>query len=175
LSTGTIIGSRDTRLQNSFWWIGHLYLPVALLYGLLLYGSDTIWAFTLGVVLYGMSIRQTNAEWRIKTFLYAGFTTLWITILLTMTQFEMDHKLPFAFLITSVIIGLFWYMEKDKWSKRIAYYAVPFSLLGIRAFIALHPYDMMFLVVTLLYAGGLLFVIHRQKWDWINFIPLALI
>src|SRR5699024_9051883 len=52
LSTGTIIGSRDTRLQNSFWWIGHLYLPVALLYGLLLYGSDTIWAFTLGVVLY---------------------------------------------------------------------------------------------------------------------------
>lgn len=174
LAIGTIIGSRDIRLRNSFWWVGHLYLPFALLYSLLFYGADTIWAFALSVVLYGLSVRQANEEWRLKTFLYAGFTTFWVTVLLAMTLLDVDQRMPYAFLVTSTVMGLFWYAVKSNWRKRIAYYAAPFSALGILAFIMVYPFDVVLFVVTLIYAAGLLFVLHKQKWDIVQFAPLAL-
>lgn len=175
LATGAIIGSRDARLKYSFWWTGHLYLPLALLYGLMLYGSDTIWAFALSVVLYGVSVWQAAGEWRIKTFLYASFTTFWMTVLLAMTQLELDHQMPYAFLITSGVIGLFWFVAKGSWPKRIAYFAAPFSMLGILAFIMIYPYDIGVFVVTLVYAAGVLVLLHKQQWHLVHFIPLALI
>ena len=174
LVVGSIIGRRDKVLRNSFWWMGHLYLPFALLYSLLFYGADTIWAFAFGTVVYGLSVKQANEEWRLKTFLYAAFTSFWLTTLLAMTLFDVDERMPYAFLATSAFLGLLWQIAERVWRKRITYYAAPFSALGILAFTMIYPFDILLFIVTLVYIAGLLFVLQKEKWDIVQFVPLGL-
>ncbi|MEC5423964.1 hypothetical protein QGM71_10725 [Virgibacillus sp. C22-A2] len=172
LGTGLIIGDKDRRLRRSFWWAGHLYFPISLLVTLLLYREIAFWAFLVATVIYGLSVLKVKPEWKITTFLYTSFTTSWIAISLAMDLLELDQHVHYSFLIVSILLIAAWYFGKEPWVRRIAYYTVVFSLIGVINFTAVFPYDSVLLSVTWLYIAGLLFVLYKEKWDIYNAIPL---
>lgn len=176
LVAGFIIGKRrDQALTSGFWWIGHLYLPFALAFTFLIHLSDSAWVFAIATVLYGLSVGRSTQEWKVKTFLYASFTSFLVTVSLGMTLLDLDQYLHYAFLITSCVIAVLWYLIKEQGRKRVAYYLVPFSMVGIVSFITVYPYALEPFLVTVIYSVGLLFMMHKQKWDVLSVIPLILV
>lgn len=175
LGTGSIIGDKDNKLMKSYLWVGHLYLPLALLVTFALNGDSSVWAFSVAAVLYGLSVRKAKHNWMINTFLYSFFTSIWIVACLGMVLLELGEHAHYSFLIISIGVAVAWYVGKGKWSRKIAYYAVPFSFIGILAFTLAMPYNLILLVVTLLYVTLLLFILHKEKWDIYNLIPLLIV
>lgn len=175
LGTGTIIGKMDTKLMKSFWWIGHLYLPISLTISLLFYGDKAIWAFLLATIIYGVSVQKAGPKWMANTFLYLAFTSFWIFVSLVFYSLDLSQHVHYAFLITSAVLGAGWYFSSGDWKRRIAFYAVPFTIIGISVFVLVDPYDITLLAITALYAIGLLIILHKEKWDIFNVIPLILV
>ncbi|WP_414672149.1 hypothetical protein [Lentibacillus sp.] len=176
LSTGSLIGKKDSALMKSYWWAGHLYLPVSLMITFLLYGSIAVWAFIVGAVLYGISVQKAERNWMVNTFLYFLFTSVWIAVSQGMFLLELGEHMPYSFLILSIAFAVAWYVSKGRvWKRRIAYYKVPFTFIGIIAFTFVMPYDLISFVVTLLYVALLLFLLHQEKWDIYNLFPLLIV
>lgn len=48
-------------------------------------------------------------------------------------------------------------------------------MIGIRVFTSVYPYGLLLFIVTALYAIGLLFILHREKWGIVNAVPLLLV
>lgn len=175
LVVGVFFEKTDVKLTNGFWWIGHLYLPFVLLYSYLLYDGKAIWAFIVSTVIYGLSLRKVTFPLLTKVYLYACITSFWAVVYFAMILFELQEHLHYSFLATSVVVAVLWIMSKDLWTRMIAYYLVPFSILGLVVFQFVSSYGLTLFISTLLYATGILFILHKEKWDNYNFIPLLII
>ncbi|MUK88845.1 hypothetical protein GMD78_10620 [Ornithinibacillus sp. L9] len=175
LITSGFFNDKDTRLMKAYQWVGHLYMPFALLISLFLYEENAVWSFLVATIIYGVTTQFIKHEWLIRTFLYACFTSFWSVISLLIWLIEYDSYSHYGFLITSVVIAFFYYISKPEWNKRITYYLVPFSSIGIAVFTGAYPIDLTMLVVTILYAIGLLVILHKQMWTILNVIPLMLV
>ncbi|MFD1362408.1 hypothetical protein [Lentibacillus salinarum] len=175
LLAGVLAGKHDANLRKSFGWIGHLFLPFALLTSLLFYGEKTVWAFLIAAAVYGISLRFARAEWQISSFLYGGFTAFWIGIVQWFVLLDLNEPIQYATLLTSIIMAIGWYVSKGKWTKRTAFYVIPFSVFGIFLFTLVPDFDATLFVVTLLYAVLTLFMMHREKWDLFTVVPLILV
>ncbi|SDQ08690.1 hypothetical protein [Virgibacillus salinus] len=175
LGTGIFIGNEDRKIVKAFWWIGHIYLPFSLLVTYMFNGEEAVWAFLLAAVIYGISVLKVNVGWKVNTFLYACFTSFWITVSLAMLLLDWNNHVHYAFLITSGVLAVGWYLSNRSLGRRIAFYIVPFSLIGIRVFTSISPFDLLLFVVTVLYGIGLLWILHKEKWDFLNAIPLLLL
>ncbi|WP_106495729.1 hypothetical protein [Lentibacillus sp. Marseille-P4043] len=175
LIVGILIRKHDTTLTKSFWWVGHLYLPFALLVSLLASGENAVWAFLLAVVIYGSSLKKANVESMIVSFLYAGFFTFWIGLSLGFILLDVGEYVHYAMLVTSIVIAVGWYVSKGAWTKRIAFYVIPFSVLGVLVFTLERDFDFTLFIVTSLYAILTLFMMRKEKWDIFNVFPLALV
>lgn len=174
LGVGLFIGRKDAKIMNSYWWTGHLYLPFALLYSYLLYEEKAIWAFIVATIIYGLSLGKVTLPLLRKTFLYACFTSFWIVVYFAMILFDFEEYVHYSFLGTSAMIAMLWIMSKGSWKQEIAYYLVPFSVLGMIVFQFVVPYRLDIFLATLLYAAGLLIMMHKEKWDIYNVIPLLI-
>ncbi|GGK05118.1 hypothetical protein GCM10007063_29380 [Lentibacillus kapialis] len=174
LIAGVFVSTYDAHLRNSFGWAGHLFLPLALLISLLFFEETTVWAFFVAVAVYGISLRFARAEWLISSFLYGGFTALWIGVVQALVILELAEPVQYAALLTSIVLGIGWYVSKGVWMRRIAFYVIPFSVLGMFLFTLTWDFDAMLCGVTLLYAVMTLFMMHREKWDMFNAAPLVL-
>lgn len=174
LAIGLIIGRKDLPLRNSFWWIGHLYLPLILIISLLVW-EDSLITYLIATAIYGLSLMYVYKEWKTKLLLYASFTSLFLSIWLFMDKINLGEEIHYAFLITSGLVSILWIVSKEPWVKRIAYYVVPFSVVGLSSFSLASPFDLMQLFIMLLYTAGLLYIMHKQKWAIYNIIPLLII
>ncbi|TFJ93181.1 hypothetical protein [Lentibacillus salicampi] len=175
LIAGVLIGKYDAGLRKSFWWTGHLFLPFASLVSLVFFAEETVWAFLIAAAVYGLSLRWARAEWLIGSFLYGGFTAFWIGVTQGFVLLDAPESIQYAALLTSVMIAIGWYFSKGAWTRRMAFYVVPFSVLGMFLFVIVPVFDVTLFVVTLLYAVMTLFIMHREKWDVFTALPLALV
>ncbi|QKY70136.1 SCO7613 C-terminal domain-containing membrane protein [Lentibacillus sp. CBA3610] len=175
LIVGVLINKHDTGLRKSFWWAGHLFLPFALLTSLLFFGEETVWAFLIAAALYGLSLRWARAEWRILCFLYGGFFTFWIGIVQWFVLLDLAEPIQYAALATSILMAVGWYISKAAWTRRIAFYVIPFSVFGIFTFMLVPDFDVTLFALTLLYAVLTLFMMHREQWDLFTVVPLVLV
>ncbi|MTW85708.1 hypothetical protein F3157_08540 [Virgibacillus dakarensis] len=175
LIVGYMARKYDSNLTNSFWWAGHSFLPFALLASFLLFEEKTVWAFFVATVVYGLSLRLAKAEWMILSFLYAGFSTFWIGLSLLFVLLDLDEHIHYAGLLTSIMIAIGWYFSKGAWTRRIAFYVIPFSVFGIFVFTLVRDFDITLFLVTVLYAMLTLFMMHKEKWDIFNVVPLILV
>ncbi|GAB3048299.1 hypothetical protein [Virgibacillus ainsalahensis] len=173
LGIGSLVGKKDSKLMKSFWWAGHIYLPISFLPTL--FTDMAFLAFLVATAIYALSIQKARREWMIKTLLYASFTSFWAVIVLGMGELALGKHSHYAFLLTSMVLVIGWYGSKNAWTRRIAYYVVPFSLIGIITFTSVIPYDLVLFIVTVLYAMMLLHIMHREKWDSFNVVPLLLV
>lgn len=158
---------------KAFAVVGHIYMPFAFLLTLFMYGKEAIWSFLIGIVIYGVSTIKVKREWQRKLFLYSSFTSLYIVFATGIAHFEFDGE--FAYLITSICIAVFWFLADALYKRRTLFYLVPFSFLGIIAFISMYPFEMMPYVVSILYSVGILVVLHVAKWELLTAIPTILI
>lgn len=175
LGIGLVIGDKDELITKAYYWIGQIFMPLALLLSLLSNGEDAIWAFLTATVIYGVTIRLMKSEWKTNTFFYAGLTTLWAFLLLVFIKLDWYDSISYTFFIISMILFVGWQASNDIWKKRIIYYFLPFSSIGMLSFILNYPYDLLLFVMTILYGVLVLFVLHRMKWDILSIIPLLLL
>ncbi|HAM79999.1 SCO7613 C-terminal domain-containing membrane protein [Ornithinibacillus bavariensis] len=172
LGLGLTIRNQEQRLMKAYYWVGQIYLPISLFISLFLLGTDSLWAFLLTTVIYGITVKMVRTEWQIKTYLYAGFTTAWISLVLLFSKLEWWEGIPYTYLIISVLLLVSWFICNEVWKKRIVYYFLPFSSVGIASFYISYPYEIDLFMITLLYGSLVLLVLHRMKWDVISIIPL---
>src|SRR5699024_7307586 len=174
LGAGFILRKMDAGITRAYFWIGHLYYTFAFLISLF-YGKIAVWSTILAVLTYGISVFYARKEWKIKTFLYAGFTSLWIMITYIMIVLDMTKSLHYAWLATSIVLMIGWYISSKVWKRRITYYVLPFSFIGTMTFTSIHPFDVTMLVVTLLYIGIIIGLLHAVKWDVFNGLHFLLV
>lgn len=165
---------KNKELYRAFAVVGHIYMPFAFIFTLFMYENEAIWSFLIGVVIYGISTLRVEQEWQRKLFLYSTFTSLFV-VFATGIAFTEGMDGEFAYLFTSIVITGFWLFADTQYKKRIIYYLVPFSFLGILAFMVMYPFQMLPYVVSLLYSIGTLVVLHVAKWELLTAIPTLFI
>ncbi|WP_390355864.1 hypothetical protein [Virgibacillus halophilus] len=175
LAVGMALAKWDDVLARAFWWTGHIYLPLALLGSLLEHGDKSFWVFGIAVLIYAISTVRVSEEWRIKTFLYATFVSFWVMLSLGFIFLGWYDTLHYTWLITSATAATVWFIARQPWTKRIAYLVVPFSVFGMLDFVMAQPFGLLLLIITAIYASGLLFILHAEEWDMFAFIPLAFV
>lgn len=167
-------------LRPYFYWLGHMFLP--LIIGLLMLDQlspesiyPLILLVPLAVYIYSSITGKREAEK--KGMLYAALTTGFFVVyalprvhgLWTAVQDE------YAFLFTSVLMAGLWISVPVKWKKRIDWYWVPFSILGLFFLtVEAEVTGSLEWVWTLGYVGLILIFLHKRNWSLIRFIPLFL-
>ncbi|MEH7333466.1 hypothetical protein V7161_12560 [Neobacillus drentensis] len=164
----------DEKLFNAFAWTGHVIFPFALAFTWFSYNNESIYSFITALVVYGLSTKYAIKEWKIKVFLYGGFTALFVTVSLAMDEILVQYFGNYEFPITSCIILLFSLAVNKGMQRRTSYYLVPFSIVGIGLMIMNYPFTWVPYIITCLYAFGTVFYLHKIKWSLIGIIPLFL-
>lgn len=174
LVAGWLLRTYDKKLRNAYWWVGHVYFPFAFVMSLG-YGDIAIWSAVLATVIYACSVRLATQEWKIKTFLYACFTTFWLILLDGFNLLELEHLNHYAWLMTSIVLIVGWLRSSSIWRARMIYYMLPFSLLGALMFTIVRPFDLTLLIITVIYIALILMLLRVMHWDIFKFLPLMLV
>lgn len=174
-AAGVLLGKIDRALWKGFMMIGHIHFPLALLASTLFYWSAAIWPFLMAVLVYGISMKKAQTNWQLDAFLYAGLTSVWVVLSFFFIQIEQEAYSHYAFFITSGLIMIGWMLGEEPWTRRIARYFVPFSMIGLAVFTNVVPLDIYVMTAIVLYSAGMLFVMHKESWDIFNVIPLILV
>lgn len=174
LASTLFFKKRDKGMFTAFAITGHAYLPFALLLTLVMNGENSVWAILVGILIYAFSTIATTSEWKKKLFLYNTFTSVFLVFAtgLHLINFT-DGEYPYLF--TSLVIVVFWFLVGEDYKKRTAFYFVPFSLVGVIAFLTVYPYTTITFILTILYSVGVTIFIHKVKWDIIAVIPILFI
>ncbi|WP_394140694.1 SCO7613 C-terminal domain-containing membrane protein [Cytobacillus oceanisediminis] len=166
---------KDSILAKGFSWIGHFYMPLAMFLTLFMYRENSIWGFLGALGVYWISSRVSRKEWKVRVFLYSGFLALFMAILTGMDHIRDGEYSEFAFLLVSCIIFAFWLHAHQADKQRSIFFLIPWSVVGILAFLSAYPFGWVPFVVSVLYAAGLIAYLHRLKLDILSGIPLFLI
>lgn len=108
-----------------------------------------MWSFIAGLVIYAGSAIAAGKEWKKKVFLYGAFTSLFFTISIWIDNHYDGNYGHVAYLMTSILIGLFWTIANSEYKKRSVYFLIPFSLIGITAFLTVYLYEWETFIATL--------------------------
>lgn len=166
---------KEKVLATGISWVAHIYLAPSLILSYVMFGQDAVWSYLVATGVYIASLLFVKQEWKVKAILYGAFTTLFLSIKTGIIYFSGEDSGYYAFLSTSILIGVFWFTANESFKQRTVNYLVPFSLLGIASFIVAYPYSWMLFGMTVLYAVGTLLLHHRIKWDLLNLLPLLMI
>ncbi|MDF2040075.1 hypothetical protein P2R12_24325 [Cytobacillus oceanisediminis] len=78
LGAAFYISNKDFVLARGFSWIGHIYMPFAMILTFFIYRENSIWSFLVTLAVYWISFRVSVKEWKVKIFLYSSFLTLFM-------------------------------------------------------------------------------------------------
>ena len=173
------IGRKVQELKPYFFWSAHAFLVpvfcVSTSYIFISTLQPMILLFALMAYMYS-SVKCTR-EWEIKLFLYAAFTTLPFIVYLNIHYYHLESLLTgeYLFFIVTGIIAVVWLSVNETWKKRIDFYAIPQSVLGLLVFIFLvNDLNIIHIVLFIVYTLFILFLLHRRKWTLYTIIPLGL-
>lgn len=175
LVTAALLSKKEKLLSKGIAWVAHVYLVPIMIISYLIYGELAVWSYLVATGVYVVNLLFVNQEWKVKSVLYGAFTTLFLSIKTGINYFTGEDFGHYAFMATSILIGVYWLTAKDPFKQRTVYYLVPFSLLGIASFLVAYPYSWTLFGMNLLYAAGTVFLLHRVKWDLLNLLPLLVI
>ncbi|MBT2683513.1 hypothetical protein [Bacillus sp. ISL-37] len=175
LGAAALLFQKQRGLAIAYSWIAHIYLAPIMAVEFIIYGEEAILSYLIGTGVYAASIFFVKKEWKVKSFLYAAFTTLFLTIKTGISHFTETDTGHYAFLVTSILLTLFWVLSTASFKQRTLYYLVPISLLGVASFLAAYPYSWLLFGITIGYAAAILVLLHRVKWDLAAMIPLLMI
>lgn len=163
----------NSDLETAFAWVGHLLLPLALVFTWFVHHTDAIFCLILSLASYAASTKLAVKEWKIRIFLYGSFTLLFFVISTGMERLHLPFDERFAFPITSGLMLAMVQFADEKYKKRTTFYLVPFSVIGIGSMLMVYPYGIIPYLLTWLYVLALLIYLHKVKWDIIILVPLV--
>ncbi|WP_160721034.1 hypothetical protein [Bacillus sp. USDA818B3_A] len=164
---------KDPDIEAAFAWVGHIFLPLALAVTWFVYHADSVFSFLLALAGYTVSTKWAVVEWKLKCFLYGSFTTLFLVISTGVDKFNLHMNGRYEFPITSLLISGLFLITNQGFKRRITFYLVPFSTIGIGSMLVIYPYGFIPYLVTCLYIIGLLCYLHKVKWDIFCLVPLG--
>ncbi|MFD2130397.1 SCO7613 C-terminal domain-containing membrane protein [Pseudogracilibacillus auburnensis] len=173
LIIGSGIKTYDRVLAKAFWWVGHIYLPMALFSSMLVYEEMIFGAALLVTIIYGYSLFKVTREWKVKTFLYACSTSFWLTLTYLFYLIDWNGYAHYAWLITSIALTATSFWVASVWRKRISFYVIPFSMIGLFIFILVDPFNFQAFGMTILYAVLLLAFMRLISWDLFTCVPIT--
>ncbi|MCM3706792.1 hypothetical protein M3205_13815 [Cytobacillus firmus] len=175
LGSAFYISKNDVVLARGFSWIGHMFMPFAMILTFFLYRENSIWPFIATLAVYWISFKVSANEWKVKIFLYSSFITLYMVILTGMEHIWEESYSEYAILSVSCAVFLFWITGKTQDKQRSVYFLVPWSVIGLLAFLVSYPFGVLPFIVSITYAAGLILYMHRTRLDILAVIPLVLL
>jgi hypothetical protein len=169
-----MVRKKDMSIFQALAWTGHVYYPLALGYTWISYNYEGMISYLISLTVYIICTRMAKSEWSSKYFLYSSFTTLFVVVTSLFTYFNIGRTGFYEFLVTSIVIILFGLMANKDLKKRTAFYAVPFSIIGLGFMIMTYPFGWIPYLLTIVYSGGILVYLHKLKWDLFGTIPLLI-
>ncbi len=170
------LGKKDIVIQRAYFYLGHLYLPAALIYSISEHGNDPI-LYVIALFVYVYSMLTRKIEWEIRTFLYAAFTVFPFLYIAIIDSLEVQNEAYtyIGFVPSLVMFGL-WFILGEIWKERMKWYAVPFAVFGLFPFINTYEeIQLIPLAVGLFYAALLLYVMHQSGWQLFSIVPLLFV
>lgn len=167
--------TKEQRFAKGFAWIGHVYLPFALLLTLAIYREKSIWSFLIALAAYWISYKVSQREWKVNVFLYSSFLALFFSFTTGIYHFYSGNFIDYAFMLTSGVIFLFWFTAKSADKRRTVFFFIPFSLVGILSFVVTYPFGWLSFILMVLYTMGLILFLHKIKKDIFVAMPLFLL
>ncbi|MDQ0482650.1 hypothetical protein [Guptibacillus hwajinpoensis] len=170
------IAKKNEFVQRVFFYLSHLYLPIAIIYTVSEQGNVPIlYAIAIGIYLY--TILTRIKEWEIRSSLYAGFTMVPLLYISSVSWFELTRDaFTYTGFAASLVMFALWFLLNEKWKERIKWYAVPFSIIGLVPFtIELINMSMMQFTLGVSYAVLLLYVMHKSGWQLFTIAPLLFV
>ncbi|MFP7447071.1 hypothetical protein SFC50_25590 [Bacillus infantis] len=167
--------NKEQMLFRSFAWSAHIYLPFALVLTWLLHSEHAFISLAAAGAVYWISSRQSPREWQTKAFLYSACFSLFLFFYsLDLLIFEGSSR-QYVFLLSSfVTYGLSRLMSEED-QKRLPYYLVPFSLIGLAFSVLVYPFGLAEFSLSVIYGAAILYYIHSRRWELLNGVPLVLI
>lgn len=175
LGAAALLFQKQRGLAVAYSWIAHVYLAPIMAIEFILYGEQAILSYVIATGVNAASIVYVKREWKVKTLLYAAFTTLFLAIKTGISSFTETDSGHYAFLMTSILLTVFWLLSSANYKQRTLFYLVPISLLGVASFLSAYPYSRLVYGITIGYAAAILVLLHRVKWDLAAMIPLLMI
>ncbi|WP_235192303.1 hypothetical protein [Cytobacillus firmus] len=175
LGAAFYISKKDCVLARGFSSIGHIYMPFAMILTFFIYRENSIWALMVTLAVYWISFRVSAKEWKVKIFLYSSFITLFLVILTGMDHIWEESNSEYAILSVSCAVFIFWMTGKTQDKQRSVYFLIPWSVIGILAFLASYPFGVLPFIISIIYTAGLILYLHRTRLDILGAIPLFLL
>ncbi len=173
------IGRRIQGLKPYFFWTAHGSLLFAMILATYYVVNQNIHpaVYFIALAAYIYSTLKQTREWEIKLFLYAAFTTLPIIIYLTISYYKLEELISgeYLFIIVSGLIAMLWVTVNETWKKRIDWYLIPQSILGMLIFTGYaNEQNTIQFVLFILYTIGTLFLLHKRNWRIFTILPLLI-
>ncbi|ARI78958.1 hypothetical protein [Halobacillus mangrovi] len=175
------IGEKNRlELRPYFYGTAHILLPLIIAAIMLdQINVPTIHPLVLCVPLslYGFSTFLAKREWEIKLMLYGFLTVLFFLISTLPSYYRWWTTVPneYAFYLTSIVITGIWGAAPYVWKRRMEWYAIPFSILGLFLLITrFEDIPTIELLPILSYVCLIQFFLHRREWSLVRFIPLLM-
>ncbi|UOR10465.1 SCO7613 C-terminal domain-containing membrane protein [Halobacillus amylolyticus] len=181
IAIGSLGGKKWPDMNPYFFWLAHgsmVILTAIILLELTISMRLTPFILIVPIAVYVYSSLVKRQEWQVKVFLYASFTTLFFLITNIGGYYDIFQAVPapYSFMITSVVLSLIWLGLPVLWRRRVDWYLIPFSLIGVYTIIyqpdLLQAAD---LVPIIAYVALTSFFILYRKWSWVNVLPLLAI
>ncbi|WP_052158920.1 hypothetical protein, partial [Halobacillus sp. BBL2006] len=177
---GEIGQKKWPEMRPYFYWIGHGVLP--LIVGLIMLnqiGSATVSPLVLSIslILYVYSSLTSRREWEIKLMLYGALTIVFLIVSTVPSYYGWWSSIQgtYAFFVTSIVVAGIWIGVSPVWKKRLEWYWIPFSILGLFLLITNNvEMQTVELLPLISYVCLVLFFLHQRGWSLVRFAPLLL-
>ncbi|OCA90630.1 hypothetical protein A8F94_01760 [Bacillus sp. FJAT-27225] len=166
---------KDRLLYWGFAWLGHITLPAALAFSWAIDPDWSLYSFLAAIGIYASSSRLAISLLKKIVFMYAAFTTLFVSVSKVFDLFRDGYAGSYEFPATSLLLVIVWFLLKGKLQESAAYYIVGFSMVGLAFMSFTYPFTLLPFAVTLLYGLGTLLFLHKIRWDVLAFLPLLFI
>ncbi|MYL30399.1 hypothetical protein GLW03_11250 [Halobacillus halophilus] len=167
-------------LGPSFYRLAHGMLPVIIgLMWLTTLGTEGVHPlfFLVPLVVYSWSARRAEREYGRRYMLYAAAFLVYVSVYTLSAQWGLWTAVPgeYAFMITTVILGMVWAVLSPSWRKRLDWFLIPFSIVGLALMMSRSGPTASFEIALMsAYVVITLVLIHFRRWWYVLFLPLLL-
>ena len=172
---GFMMQKRHPIFTYAYWWIAHLFLPIALLMELFTSDEIAFWPIIITGIIYGVSLSRARESWLINSFLYASLTSIALAVPYLMLLINVEEHVIYSFAITIIIFMVIWLTVTNDWKERLKFYIVPFSIFGLSLYSYNVAEDPWLFGVTLALGIFIIWFLVKLKWAIYTILPLGLL
>ncbi|MHC1685395.1 MAG: hypothetical protein AB6733_21050 [Clostridiaceae bacterium] len=157
----------------TFFYSSHMVMPISILLLFINYYSKYPFIFLIPLVIYCHSLLISSKEWLIRSFLYLAFITGTLAIYSTLFTLKFStHWLYYAISISCIIIAVIWYISNEEYKRRIHYFVIPFSCIGVFALSSYQYYGVTDFIFSILFTTLTLFIAYKEDSRIVEILPL---